>query len=706
MLLSLALMLIAITGGAQSTYLYDDESPLAARLCAGACTGLSVFGLVCFIFASLLGLGPVAVTLGAAVMLMPAATLRDARRREMLRADLLETKRALRDFVSSPTRGATVYFFFYAAVAFILWLACDRVLFTHPDGMYTGVLNNYGDLPFHLSVVTGFVYGENFPPEDPTYLGARFTYPFMVDFVAAVFVRAGASLRESMLLENFVLGLAFVGLLHRWAMKLLRDRLAALLTPVLVLLSGGIGWLLLFRDARQSDTGIFHVLRHPTHAYTVLPEPLAWWGAFRWGNAVTSLLLPQRSFLLGLPLAVIVFTEWWTAIQGQRRERREEKQRGERLKAKGGKRKSGKRERAAERLWEDEAFEEDAAAGNAYEVKRPFHPFTLSPLSPSARRMLAAGAVTGLLPLVHAHTFVVVMAMAGCLALLFREWRAWAIFFVAALVIAAPQLWWSTHGSSVKAASFFGWQTGWDRGDENVFWFWFKNTGLFIPLTVAAILWREKEYLVQRRLLFYFLPFTLCFTIPNLVRLAPWIWDNVKVLFYWYLASAPLIALLLAHLWRRKGTARIASALLFVSLTLAGALDVWVVLSREGEYREFDAPGIEFSNVIKEQTKPRAVILHAPIHNHPVFLTGRRSVMGYPGHIWTHGLDYAVRESEIKRMYAGGSDAESLMGSYGVEYVVVGPLEKIAMPVNDAFFNKFPKVGEAGEYRLYKITRQ
>jgi len=37
----------------------------------------------------------------------------------------------------------------------------------------------------------------------------------------------------------------------------------------------------------------------------------------------------------------------------------------------------------------------------------------------------------------------------------------------------------------------------------------------------------------------FFLPFTLCFIIPNVMKMAPWIWDNIKVLFYWWLASAP-----------------------------------------------------------------------------------------------------------------------------------------------------------------------
>jgi len=78
-----------------------------------------------------------------------------------------------------------------------------------------------------------------------------------------------------------------------------------------------------------------------------------------------------------------------------------------------------------------------------------------------------------------------------------------------------------------------------------------------------------------------------------------------------------------------------------------------------GEYQEFDRDGINFAEIIKQQTPPRATILHAPVHNTPVFLTGRRSLMGYPGHIWTHGLDYGPRETEIKRIYAGAPDAES-----------------------------------------------
>jgi len=158
-------------------------------------------------------------------------------------------------------------------------------------------------------------------------------------------------------------------------------------------------------------------------------------------------------------------------------------------------------------------------------------------------------------------------------------------------------------------------------------------------------------------------------------------------------------------MWRGPFWMRSVAAPLVVALTLAGALDVWRVMSGAVELQEFDRNGIAFAAMMERVTPERALVLHAPIHNHPVFLTGRRSLMGYPGHIWTHGLDYIEREEEIRRIYAGASAAPALMSRYGVDYVVVSPLERLQMPVNDNFFERFERVGETGEYRLYKIKR-
>jgi hypothetical protein len=290
-------------------------------------------------------------------------------------------------------------------------------------------------------------------------------------------------------------------------------------------------------------------------------------------------------------------------------------------------------------------------------------------------------------------------------------WRAWAVFFAAALVVAVPQMFWATYRSDVQAESFFGWQVGWDRGAQAVVPFWLKNTGLFIPLLVAALAWRGRESPVSRRLLVFYLPFTLCFVVPNLLKLSPWIWDNIKILFYWWVASAPLVALLVVRLWRRGGAWRVAAALATVVLTLAGALDVWRVASGSMRQFIFTREGVEFAEMVKRETPPRSLVLHAPTYNHPVYLTGRRSLMGYAGHLGSHGIDYAGRERDLALIYKGAPEADALLKKYTVDYVVVGPLERrggdmarLRATPNETFFQRYVKVGQTGGYSLYKTS--
>jgi hypothetical protein len=680
MIISLVLTLLVTASGTIATYLYDEGASFASRVCAGACIGLTTFGLLGFIIASFLGLTPASIALATlGVLVLPVLVLKNNERRTSLRHDWNSSYRALSRNSLNPSARNLGYAVFYLAAAVILWRVFSRAAMETPAGLATGVRNNFGDLPFHLSVITSFAFGNNFPPEDPTYAGVRFTYPFLTDFVSAVFVRCGASLSQSMFLENYVLAISFVGLLHRWALELLKNRLAAILTPLLVLLNGGFGWVLLWSEMKRSDEGLLGALKALPPSVTIIPD-----STWRWGNAISTLLVPQRGMLLGLPLAVIVFTQWWLA-EG---------------KGEAGKKGKGERGKSAK------ANRKKVPKGNKPVSSTPtisrlsFYTFNLS-----QRRMMAAGLIAGLLPLVHAHSFLVVMVVGAGIALLQWRWRDWIVFFVFASLIALPQMWWSTHNSAVDAKTFFERHWGWDRGEENPAWFWLKNTGIFIPLIALAIGWRGKNFLISRRLLVYYLPFTLCFIIPNLIRLAPWVWDNIKVLYYWWLASAPLVALLLARLWQQRGVQRPIAVVLFVMVTLAGTLDVASIVFRATEYSVFDARGIAFAEMIKEQTPPRSLIVHAPVHNHPTFLTGRRSLLGYPGHIWTHGLVYGPRENEIKRIYAGTPDAESLLKKYQTSYVVVGPLERSNTFVNDRFFTRFDMVGEVGDYRLYKIAQ-
>lgn len=694
--MALLLALGAIAGGALLTYLYDETAPLHARLCAGACVGLAALGLVGFVIASFIGLTPLSLALAALITAMPLALLAQPAWRARVLFDVRAAQRAW----ARPNGGMIWRGALYGATAVLFWFVLDRAFFAQAGELFTGVENNLGDLPFHLGIITGFAQGQNFPPQHPEFAGARLTYPFIVDFVAAMFVRAGWSLTAALFWENLVLALALTGLLYRFALKLTRTRAVAVVAVALTLLSGGLGWLGFLHEWLGGNRAFFDLLAQLPHKYTITYD-----NVYRWGNAVTTLLVPQRALLLGLPLALVVSTIWWQTIVADDAARVVGPDSAERKVKKGKHNKGARAQRAT-----------DADAPPPL----PAFPFSRLPAvlrDAPLQRMLGAGLIAGLLPLAHAHTFIVLMLVGACLALLFPRWRLWFAFFVAASVLALPQMWWATRASAVKAGSFFEWTFGWDRGHENVLTFWLRNTGLFIPLLVAALAWRGRAPLVPPRLLRFYLPFTLCFIIANVAKVSPYLWDNIKVLFYWYVASTPLVALLLVRLWRVGGSTmrevnvvvrwlpRVAAVALFVSLTFAGALDVWRVAAATEEQREFDRDGIAFAALIDQQTPPRSLILTAPTYNHPVFLAGRRALLGYGGHLWSQGIKYDEREAEVKIIYAGGAQADALLAKYGVEYVVVGPLERAALPVNEQYFTQFRQVGEAGEYHLYKVAR-
>jgi hypothetical protein len=675
MLLAILLLICAITGGTLLTFLFDRGTPRAARLCMGACIGLALMATLGFLLALVFGLGATTIVLTALLLLLPLLLLLNGGYRVVILS-------ALRPSATSKagSAGGIGYLAFYLAIAILLAMVFSRAVFERPDGIYTGVTNNLGDLPLHFQVINSFTQGQNIPPQDPTYAGVRFAYPFLVDFLAAMLVRAGAGVIFAMWLQNMVLALAFVGLLHYWTILLTRNRLAGTIAPLLVLFSGGMGWWLLFYE--PSGEGFFAMLGSLQHDYTIVPNSI-----LRWGNSLTTLFVPQRSILFGLPLAITIFCQWWLAITQQEN---------------------------AKVLAPDPSSSAPATQQNLSPAKiaktrrkaaKKSAAMNLPPEPQNfyLRRMLAAGLCAGLLPLVHAHTFLVVMGMAACLVLMFRAtWRSWLYFFAVALVVSAPEILWLANTGGVNTRSYLGWQPGWDHGTHNIAWFWFVNTGLFIPLLLFCLAWRRGTFKLSPRLLKFYAPFLLCFIVPNLVKVAPWIWDNIKVLFLWYVASTPLVAWLLARWWQQRSFFRWLAPAVLLTLILAGGLDVLRVVSEASEYQEFDAQGIAAAKIISAQALPRDVVLHAPTFNSPVFLTGRRSLLGYPGWMWSRGLNYSERGADIQRIYSGAPEADALLRQYGVDYVLIGPAELASLKVNEQFWSKYAMLSQAGAYRIYQ----
>ncbi len=532
---------------------------------------------------------------------------------------------------------------YFVWLVFFCWLF-SRVIMIEADGLHTAPANNYGDLAFHFSVVTSFAEGDNFPPRNPIFYGLKFTYSFLIDFLAAFFHKAGANWAAAFFLPNLILTLALVGLIELLTEQLTQSIWAARIAPVLFFLSGGLGFVYCVRDWQKAETSWWDFLLHLPASYTKNDEL-----HLQWGNMLTTLIVPQRSLSFGIPVFAMIVILWAKAV----------------------------------------AVRESAALAPRLPV----------PLSPRRLYLLSAGLLAGLLPLLHAHGFFSIMMVSVPLALLFFSWD-WLAFFLPAGVLALPQALWLS-GTGTKS-SLFKPHFGWAAGDAPFVKFLALNFGLFLVLLAVSLLWREAR---TRR---FYAPFLLCFIVPNVVLLAPWPWDNIKVFLYWYLVSCPLVAAFLVQLCTRRMILwPIAGAVLFVALTLSGVLDVWRGLSPIENLRLFEAEQLKVAELIKQRVPPHALVLSAPIHNSVLALSGRQMLMGYPGHLWSHGIPFADREQDVKTMYRGGAAAQQLFAQYGIDYVIVGPAEYGDLNADEGFFAATYQavIDEAG-YRVYQIPRQ
>jgi hypothetical protein len=669
----ISISLLAVANGALLTLPVIEKTQAPTRIAIGSVFGIAALSWVAFLTSLPWGLNAISISATIAIFAIGLAI----QIRFIGRARIVA---AFRECDLSLGGGA-----YYAAWAAMLAWLFARVVMFYPDGMHTAPMNNYGDLPFHFSAITSFAYGENLPPQNPIFAGMKFTYPFLIDFLTAFFIRCGADWRSAFFVENIALALALVRLIEALTLKIFNNITAARIAPVIFLFNGGLGFINFFREFGAQSDGLFNFLSRLPKTYTISDAGLALASShvpLRWGNVFTTLLIPQRSMLFGLPFVAMIIALWWMAVEemGRAGERESE----------------GARARKSARAGESEG----ARVGDLNSGSRSIPRSPALPLSRSRRYLLAAGILAGLLPMLHAHGFFSVIIASAPMLLLFRS-MDWVAFFAPVAALACPQAWYLS-GTQVRKELFKPLGKWWEAGDSDPLLFWAVNAGIFILLLVVALL--ARKITSSRQALFY-LPFTLWFFVPNLVSLAPWTWDNIKVLVYWSLASAPFVAAALAYLFTRRFIiARGLATALLIGLTFSGALDVTRALSRVENVQIFGQAELEVAALLREKTPPRALILHAPIHNSVVALSGRQSLMGYPGHLWTHGLDYAQRELDVKTIYKGGAQMVEPLTRLGVDYVVVGPAERLELGADEALFgNLYPVVIDHAGYRVYQV---
>ena len=673
MLVSLFLILLVTLGGFGLTYLLADDESFLWRVAAGNVVGSAVFGLILFLLACFFGFSLPTISMAFLITLIPLAVFSQKNNRTSFEKDWQKAKGKL----EGASFAKALRFGYYAGFLVLFWLFFERAMLDTAQGIFTGGSNNLGDLPFHLGAIYSFTDGGNFPPENPSYAFAKFSYPFMADLITAAFVPFSAKVHDAMLVQNVAWAFSLLVILERFTLKFTGNRLAGKIAPVLLFFSGGLGFIWFFKDFWQGAQPLTEFLWKLPQDYTINEN-------FRWGNSLVTLFITQRSLLFGMPLTIIVLQKLWQIFAAENTEKNREHQ----------------------------------PNGKPFTI---YHlPFTI----------FLTGLLAGTLPLIHVHSLAVLFIVTASLFFFkIDRWREWLAFGAGVAFITLPELLWVMSGSATRLTEFVAWNFGWDKRDSNFFWFWVKNTGAFIPLLVFG-LWLVADAVAGKNEtteanksqkpqpkaaekihhspftihhLYFYLPFLFCFLVSNLVKLAPWEWDNIKVLIYWFVGSLPFVAVFLAELWNENKILKTVAAACLIALTFSGALDVWRTITGQTNYKVFDKDAVAVAAQIKSKTAPKTLFLNAPTYNSAVVLTGRRSLMRYSGHLSSYGIDYRERESDVKKIYAGDATAELLMRKYGIEYVIVSPEEKSNLTVNDAYFSRFPVAAEAGQYRIYKI---
>lgn len=367
-------------------------------------------------------------------------------------------------------------------------------------------------------------------------------------------------------------------------------------------------------------------------------------------SAISSLLIPQRSLTLGLPWLLLALA------------------------------------------WIRQALERDRAGW----------------------RWLASAVMLGMLPIIHTHSFLAAFVILAGWMMIDLARRAatprrdrlyrWLLLVGVTSLIAVPLLGWFIV--SEVTAGFVRWQPGWAASELGQGWwaFWWQNWGLWPILAGlgAWLAWR-RDGMVQ---VAWWMPFLLLFVLCNLWLFAPWWWDNAKLLIWVELALAGLVAGALLRLWRGGLMARVSANVLLVLLCASGVLASYALLRTDRVVLPlYSAEELALADWVKRHTPRTARLLTADQHHHWAYnLTGRATVMGYRGWLWSHGHDYRATEQAVQAMYQ--TAAPALLARYRVQYVVIGPQERRSLAANEAAFERLHRrVKQSAQYSIYQVLR-
>jgi hypothetical protein len=303
------------------------------------------------------------------------------------------------------------------------------------------------------------------------------------------------------------------------------------------------------------------------------------------------------------------------------------------------------------------------------------------------------GLLWGSLPLFHAHTFLFVSLVVAIWAVAQRQVGA----AIRPLLIAlAPAAWCTLEVTEgLRAGSIAWWKPGWTIGARNPVVFLLVSFGAYLPLAIWAVIRSGKRRDVEARLLLG--PGLLLFVGLFFVMLAPWDWDNTKLMLWCYVLVLPVIGEVVRRVpaWPRAAL----SVLLFYS----GAISVAAACSKKQAVALLELDEVRGVCSALSGIPPGDRIATTQTFNHPVALCGHALVAGYSGHLWSHGIDAKAVEEKLARLMKGEPGWRDSARELDARYVFWGSRESQAHPGSAQPWREGVPVAEGSWGQLYPL---
>ena len=530
-------------------------------------------------------------------------------------------------------------------VTILTVLLLGRLFYSHmlevfPDGWHS-IGGSWGDLALHSSLISYFAKQPHFTLNFPLFPDARLTYPFVIDFYSALLLRGGWSMQSALLVPGLALGLALVQLLYFVSMRLFGRVWAAALAVGLFLFNGSpAGMVYAYQEWRATGVSLFTFLQNIPQDYS---QHVQVWN-LQFSNIPTSLLLPQRSILLGMVTFLILMTLVIELTTRQNKDLR--------------------------------------------------------------LLFFMAALLFGILPWTHPHSLIAAALILGVFILSYRvvlkkHWKILLKAILLILVLAIPQLIWQKQG--VTGGHFTEWYLGGVRlPTENLFVFWMRNYGLewillfLLPLSFAYCTISDQA----KR---FYAGFVLLFIIANLFIFQPNAYDNIKLIVYVHLGFSLYLGFVVVEWAKRQRWSVLISLPVLLSLTLTGGLAIVQQLTQS--WPLVSNSDIAFAKAADQVIPPEAIVLTSDQHNHPIpMLAGRHIVLGYRGWLGSYGIDYQTVERDVSLMFVGAENAPSLFAKYNISYVVIGANEFTVWHANWNYYaSHYPIVLQQDGWTVYKV---